>query len=114
VGVAAAAGAAGWHAAIAGPLIDDSGMERTKLARALLRCLLYQITESGVFHADPHPGNILLLTNGGLALLDLGSVGRLDAQLRSRCRTSSSPSGAATPQGSAMPCWNWSPAATAG
>jgi hypothetical protein len=67
----------------AGQLIDDLGLERTELARALLRCLLYQITESGVFHADLHPGNIVLLTNGRLALLDLGSVGRLDAQLRS-------------------------------
>ncbi len=67
----------------AGQLIDDHGLDRAELARALLRSLLYQITESGVFHADPHPGNILLLTDGRLALLDLGSVGRLDAQLRS-------------------------------
>jgi ubiquinone biosynthesis protein len=35
-----------------------------------------------VFHADPHPGNVLLLTDGRLALLDFGSVGRLDAQQR--------------------------------
>jgi len=73
----------GVNLAAAGQLIDNSGLERAELARALLRCLLYQITESGVFHADPHPGNILLLTNCRLALLDLGSVGRLDAQLRS-------------------------------
>jgi len=43
---------------------------------------VYQITEGGVFHADPHPGNILLLTDGRLAMLDFGSVGRLDAQQR--------------------------------
>jgi ubiquinone biosynthesis protein len=67
----------------AGQLIDDHGLDRAELARALVRSLLYQITESGVFHADPHPGNILVLTDGRLALLDLGSVGRLDAQLRS-------------------------------
>jgi ubiquinone biosynthesis protein len=66
----------------AGQLIDDRGLDRAGLARALLHCVLYQITEGGVFHADPHPGNILLLTDGRLALLDLGSVGRLDAQLR--------------------------------
>jgi ubiquinone biosynthesis protein len=35
-----------------------------------------------VFHADPHPGNVLLLTDGRLALLDFGSVGRLDARQR--------------------------------
>ena len=70
----------------AGPLIEAGGLDRAELARTLLRCLLYQITEGGVFHADPHPGNILLLTDGRLALLDLDSVGRLDAQLRSALR----------------------------
>jgi ubiquinone biosynthesis protein len=45
--------------------------------------MIYQITEGGVFHADPHPGNIMLLTDGRLALLDFGSVGRLHVQQRS-------------------------------
>jgi len=45
--------------------------------------MVYQLTEGGVFHADPHPGNIMLLADDRLALLDFGSVGRLDAQLRS-------------------------------
>ncbi|WP_447004185.1 AarF/UbiB family protein [Saccharothrix isguenensis] len=36
-----------------------------------------------MFHADPHPGNIMLLGDGRLGMLDFGSVGRLDAQLRS-------------------------------
>ena len=67
----------------AGPLIDDRGLDRAELTRALLRSMVYQITEGGVFHADPHPGNILLLTDGRLALLDFGSVGRLDSQQRS-------------------------------
>src|SRR5262249_17060507 len=43
----------------AGQLIDDRGLDRAKLARALLRSMVYQITEGGVFHADPHPGNVL-------------------------------------------------------
>jgi ubiquinone biosynthesis protein len=67
----------------AGPLIDDRGLDRAELTRALLRSMVYQITEGGVFHADPHPGNVLLLTDGRLALLDFGSVGRLDSQQRS-------------------------------
>src|SRR5262249_42121155 len=66
----------------AGQLIDGRGLDRAELARVLLRSMVYQITEGGVFHADPHPGNILLLTDGRLALLDFGSVGRLDAQQR--------------------------------
>jgi len=66
----------------AGQLIDERGLDRAGLARSLLRSMVYQITEGGVFHADPHPGNILLLTDGRLALLDFGSVGHLDVQQR--------------------------------
>jgi ubiquinone biosynthesis protein len=66
----------------AGPLIDDRGLDRAELTRALMRSMVFQLTEGGVFHADPHPGNIMLLADNRLALLDFGSVGRLDAQLR--------------------------------
>ncbi|HYN95059.1 MAG TPA: AarF/UbiB family protein, partial [Pilimelia sp.] len=62
--------------------ITADGLDRNRLARALLETLLSQIMVSGVFHADPHPGNVLLLTDGRLGLLDFGSVGRLDAGLR--------------------------------
>ncbi|WP_049569845.1 ABC1 kinase family protein [Nonomuraea sp. SBT364] len=54
-----------------------------RLARDLLDCLLRQILVEGVFHADPHPGNLMLLDDGTLGLLDFGSVGRLDASIRS-------------------------------
>ncbi|MEV1172948.1 AarF/UbiB family protein [Nonomuraea sp. NPDC049784] len=53
------------------------------LARDLLACLLRQILVEGVFHADPHPGNLMLLEDGTLGLLDFGSVGRLDGSVRS-------------------------------
>ena len=66
----------------AAQLIDDRGLDRAELTSALLRSVVYQITEGGAYHADPHPGNVLLLTDGRLALLDFGSVGRLDAQQR--------------------------------
>jgi ubiquinone biosynthesis protein len=66
----------------AGQQIDDRGLDRVQMARAVLRSMVYQITEGGVFHADPHPGNILLLSDDRLALLDFGSVGHLDAQQR--------------------------------
>ncbi|WP_262402510.1 ABC1 kinase family protein [Actinomadura sp. CNU-125] len=66
----------------AGPLIDERGMDRSKLAQALLDTVLRQIVVDGTFHADPHPGNILLLDDGRLGLIDFGSVGRLDAELR--------------------------------
>ncbi|MEU4739558.1 AarF/UbiB family protein [Actinosynnema sp. NPDC023658] len=58
-------------------------VDRDALARALLDALLRQVMVNGVFHADPHPGNIMLLHDGRLGMLDFGSVGRIDAQLRS-------------------------------
>ncbi|SNS78748.1 ABC1 kinase family protein [Actinomadura mexicana] len=66
----------------AGPRIDSAGRDRTALARTLLDTVLRQIVLDGVFHADPHPGNILLLDDGRLGLIDFGSVGRLDTELR--------------------------------
>ena len=39
---------------------SSRSLDRAVLARALLRSMVYQITEGGVFHADPHPGNVLL------------------------------------------------------
>jgi ubiquinone biosynthesis protein len=66
----------------AGPLLDRLGTDRAELAGRLLDSLLRQIMLDGVFHADPHPGNIMLLRDGGLGLLDFGSVGRIDAELR--------------------------------
>ena len=56
---------------------------RAALASSLLDSLLCQVMLDGTFHADPHPGNILLLSDGTLGLLDFGSVGRIDAGLRS-------------------------------
>ncbi len=60
--------------------------EEPALARALApdaaRGLLGMILLDGVFHADPHPGNILVTPDGRLALLDFGSVGRLSAKRR--------------------------------
>jgi ubiquinone biosynthesis protein len=51
-------------------------------AAALFDSLLRQVMLDGVFHADPHPGNLMVLADGRLALIDFGSVGRLDAGLR--------------------------------
>ncbi len=61
------------------PLIASHNLDRTELARGLLRAMLRQIMIDGVFHADPHPGNVFVRGDGTLALIDLGSVGRLDS-----------------------------------
>lgn len=54
--------------------------EREDLTRTILEVVLRQILVDGVFHADLHGGNILLTPDGSFALLDFGSVGRLDAR----------------------------------
>ncbi|WP_283137584.1 ABC1 kinase family protein [Rhizohabitans arisaemae] len=59
-----------------------SAEERLRIARTLLNEVLDQIVLSGVFHADLHPGNVFITPGGGLALLDFGSVGRLDEATR--------------------------------
>lgn len=57
--------------------------QRRELARLLLSSLLHGVFVDGVFHADLHPGNILLLDDGRIGLLDLGAVGVLDDETRS-------------------------------
>jgi ubiquinone biosynthesis protein len=49
------------------------------VARDLLSAYLKQAAIDGVFHCDPHPGNIMLTADGRLALMDFGMVGRFDA-----------------------------------
>ena len=52
------------------------------LARSLFRAYILQVTVEGVYHADPHRGNVLLTPDGRLALLDFGLIGRLDEDTR--------------------------------
>lgn len=49
-------------------------------ARTLLDCTLSQAFEAGLFHGDPHPGNLLVRPDGGLVYLDFGLVGTLTAE----------------------------------
>ena len=55
---------------------------RAALARTVLDTAFRQLFEDGLFHADPHPGNFLLLPDGDIGLIDFGLVGRLTRQMR--------------------------------
>lgn len=48
----------------------------------LVRVMLQTIFEQGLFHADPHPGNVFILPDGRLSLLDFGMTGELDEAMR--------------------------------
>src|ERR671937_724832 len=53
-----------------------------ELARHFFSAYVQQVTAEGVYHADPHRGNVLLTTDGRLALVDFGLLGRLDDDTR--------------------------------
>ncbi len=57
--------------------LEQAGFERAELADRLIEAFLHQIFDAGVFHADPHPGNILIEPDGTIVLIDLGAVGRI-------------------------------------
>ena len=59
-------------------------MDHQALADTLVRAYLKQIVIDGVFHADPHPGNVFVTDDGRLALIDLGMIGRLSPQMQER------------------------------
>ena len=59
-------------------------LDPSDLASQLFRAYLQQVLVDGMFHADPHPGNVFLTTDGRLALLDLGMIGRLSPPLQER------------------------------
>jgi len=54
------------------------------LAEELFRAYLKQVLVDGIFHADPHPGNVFLTDDGRIALLDLGMVGRTTPEMQSQ------------------------------
>jgi len=65
------------------PAIDRAGIDRAELARNTLRAIVKQLLIDGFFHADPHPGNILVnLETGEATFIDTGMVGELDVQGR--------------------------------
>jgi ubiquinone biosynthesis protein len=62
-----------------------AGHSGKKIARTALEAIIKQIYDDGFFHADPHPGNVLVLGDPEspvLAMIDLGMVGRLSPRMR--------------------------------
>ncbi len=62
--------------------IEARGHDRRRLADAGVSAYFKQILEHGFFHADPHPGNILVTPAGTIAFLDFGQVGRVSDALK--------------------------------
>jgi ubiquinone biosynthesis protein len=66
---------------VAGTKISDvraqNGHDVERVARNLIEASFRQLFEDGLFHGDPHPGNLLVLDDDRIALIDFGLVGRL-------------------------------------
>ncbi len=60
------------------------GVSAVKVNRLLIRTYLKQLLEDGFFHADPHPGNLLVMDNGRLAFFDFGMTGKITPRLQSQ------------------------------
>lgn len=58
--------------------LDSKGLDRTELAVNLQRVYMQMIIEDGVFHADPHPGNLSVAEDGTIIFYDFGMSGRVD------------------------------------
>ena len=70
---------------IAGHHLDaltSAGHDRKLLARRGAQSVLKMIVEDGLFHADPHPGNVFYLPDDRIAFIDFGMVGRLSVKRR--------------------------------
>lgn len=60
--------------------LNENGISREVVGRKLNHSMNRQIFEDNLFHSDLHPGNILLLRNNAIALIDLGAAGSLEAE----------------------------------
>jgi len=60
------------------------GIAPEKVNRLLIKTYLKQLLEDGFFHADPHPGNLLVMPDGRLAFFDFGMVGRITPELQAK------------------------------
>jgi ubiquinone biosynthesis protein len=58
--------------------LDAAGYNRKRLADYAARIVLQEVLIDGFFHADPHPGNLLILPGEVICMLDFGTMGRLD------------------------------------
>ncbi len=59
------------------PALAAEGLDPVALARRLLRSYMQQLLRDGFYHADPHPGNLFVRSDGGITYVDFGMMGEL-------------------------------------
>jgi len=64
--------------------LDKIGYDRKKIAENVAKAFMKQILIDGFFHADPHPGNMLVMKDEVIGFMDFGMMGRLDEEIREK------------------------------
>jgi ubiquinone biosynthesis protein len=64
------------------PALEKAGLDRSLIAKRGADAFLKMVLLHGFFHGDPHPGNVFILPENTICLLDYGMVGRLDKELK--------------------------------
>ena len=67
--------------------IEEKGVNTRRLAAELLTSFVEQYFKAGIFHADPHPGNLMVSELGTISMMDFGMVGYVTEDLRSQLTT---------------------------
>ena len=65
--------------------LDKIGYDRKKIAENGAKAFMKQILIDGFFHADPHPGNMLVMKDEIIGFIDFGMMGRLDEEIKEKC-----------------------------
>ncbi|MBC7899183.1 MAG: AarF/ABC1/UbiB kinase family protein [Saprospiraceae bacterium] len=65
-------------------ILQSLNVSPEKVNRLLIKTYLKQLLEDGFFHADPHPGNLLVMPDGRIAFFDFGMVGRITPELQAK------------------------------
>ena len=79
-------GAISKHVAAGAPL-ESRQMIKQRLCETIASAYLTMLFDEALFHADPHMGNLIVMENGQLGILDFGMIGRIDENLRGRAMT---------------------------
>ena len=64
------------------PELEKRGIDRPALAQRILTAYCQMVFVDGIYHADPHPGNIIVRDDGGIVFVDFGAVGKLAPGLK--------------------------------
>ena len=62
--------------------VKEAGFDSRKIIEVGVQCSLRQLLDYGYFHADPHPGNLLVMGDGSLAYLDFGMMSQVSSEQR--------------------------------